>query len=230
MADARMGYGTRKRKRGRGNGGGKRRRVYAPRRKAILGELKFHDLDIDDAVVAVNGNIARVSCLTIAEGNGESDRVGRKITVRHILWRYVIKKNAEVNVANPVGNDTIRVILYWDKQTNGATATVTGILESDDFQSFRNLSNTGRFQILHDRTWSVNLQAGAGDGAAANDWTGETKSHIMSKQCVIPIEYDNSATTGVITTMRSNNLGVLLLSETGAALFNSKMRIRYSDL
>ncbi len=220
--------------------GFKRRRAFAPRagkrrarafrRTKPRGEIKFHDLDIDDAVVAANGNITEDSVLTIAEGNGECDRIGRKITVTQILWRYTVEMNNVQNSANPASNDEIRVILYLDKQTNGLTAGVLDILETDDFQSFRNLANTGRFQILHDRVWDVKFFTAPGDGSAANDWGGMSVHHIMGKKVNIKVQYDDSLATGALSTMRSNNIGVLLLSRNGVGGFSSKMRIRFSDV
>ncbi len=65
-----------------------RRPAQAP--LSVGGELKFHDLDIDDAVVAVNGTIAQVSCNIIAGGTTESTRIGRKSVIRKINWRYEI--------------------------------------------------------------------------------------------------------------------------------------------
>ncbi len=199
------------------------------RRVAVAnGEMKFHDLDIDDAVVAVNGTIAQVSCLTIPEGNGESARVGRRITVRSILWRYNIQLPTTATAADT--SDIVRVILYHDKQTNGATATITGILEANDFQAFNNLANKGRFTILMDRFHAVQATAGSGRGSTDTLSYGETNAQFsFFKKCAIPIEYDNSLTTGAVTTMRSSNIGVLLLSQGGHTFFGSKMRIRYSD-
>ncbi len=122
--------------------------------------------------------------------------------------------------------DTIRVILYWDKQANGATATVTGILESDDFQSFNNLANKNRFVILMDRMHAITASVGAGNGTA-NDAGGNQENYSFYKSCEIPIEYD--AGTGAITEQRSNNIGVLLVGKQGFAGFFSKMRLRFTD-
>ncbi len=224
-----MGFGQRKRKRSNGGRARKKGRFDVKRRRALLGEIKFHDLDIDDAVIAANGTIAEDSVLTIAEGNGECDRVGRKVTVVKVLWRYRIEMTNQIG-ANPAASDEVRVVLYWDKQANGATAAVTDILKTDDFQSFRELANTGRFTILHDRVFNLRFRAAAGDGSVANDWGGEGIHHIMSKNVNIPIQYDDSATTGALTSMRSNNIGVLLLSKAGVTSFESKMRIRFSDV
>lgn len=191
-------------------------------------EWKFHDLDVDDANVAAGGTIAEDSCLTIPEGNGESDRIGRKLTVRRIQWSYNLTIPALIGSASQ-SPDTVRVILYLDKQTNGAAATATGILESADFQSFVNLANSGRFRLLCDKLHTVKGSPnGAGDGAA-NDFSANEQNYTFVRNVAIPIEYDNSATTGVITSMRSNNIGVLLVGKNGIASFESKMRFRYSD-
>ncbi len=193
-------------------------------------ELKFHDLDIDDGTVAAAGTIAQVSCNVIAQGNTESERIGRKLTVRKINWKYEVRLAAVQNQADPPNGDLVRVILYQDKQTNGATALVADILESADYQSFRNLANLGRFNILMDRTHRI------GEAMAQTDGTNTGSYPIVHagpfglyKACNIPIEYDNSATTGVITSIKSNNIGVLTISQAGVAGFFSKMRLRYSD-
>ncbi len=206
-----------------------RRAPLVLRRRLGAGELKFHDLDIDDAVVAVNGTIAEDSCLTIPEGNGESDRLGRKITVKRVEWRYTLfLPNLTGNLASLP--DTVRVILYLDKQTNGLAATAAVILQTDDYQSFRNMANSGRFRILCDKTHTVKAAAsGAGDGTT-NDFSATLQNYFFSINVNIPIEYDSSSNLGVLTSMRSNNIGVLLEGRDGKALFESKMRIRYTDL
>ncbi len=193
------------------------------------GELKFHDLDVDDAVVAVAGAIAEDSCNVIAQGNTESQRIGRKVVIRRVNWRYEVRLPAAANQADTPNGDSVRVILYLDKQTNGATAAITDILETADYQSFYNLANSNRFRILMDRTSSIVHHASMTDGASTGSFGAVTQQHKFNKLCSIPIEYDNSATTGVITSQRSNNLGVLTISATGVASFLSKMRLRYSD-
>ncbi len=210
----------------------KRGRVAALRfkgRKAngTLQETKFHDLDIDDPTIAVNGTISQVSCVTIAQGTTESTRIGRKIIVRHIGWKFNMLLPSAASAGST--SDTVRVILYLDKQTNGATATVTGILETDDYQSFNQLANKSRFRTLMDRTYDLNSPS-ITDLTGPSTNTSEFRIHdSLFKRLNIPIEYDNSFTTGVIGTMRSNNIGVLLLSHSGFVTFESKMRVRFSD-
>ncbi len=187
------------------------------------GELKFHDLDIDDATIATNGTISQASCNIIVQGTSESQRIGRKCTLRSINWRFNIRLPEGTAVTTT--SDTIRVIVYLDKQTNGAAAAVTDILESDDFQSFNNLSNKSRFRTLMDRTYDLNTDL-SGDGTTV-DSPRLNMNDSFFKKINTPIEYDS--TTGAITEQRSNNIGVLLLSKNGLCTFVSKMRIRFSD-
>ncbi len=194
---------------------------YSPR-VSTSAELKFHDLDIDDAVIAA-ATISQVSCNIIAQGLTESTRVGRKVTVKRILWRYEVKGFANTND----NGDVVRVILYLDKQTNKATAAVTDILESADYQSFNNLANRGRFRILHDKTFDMQHQAAAGDGTT-NIFMETHQSFFFVKDVSIPIEYNAGA--GAITEQTSNNIGVLLLSKNANSAFFSKMRLRFSDI
>ncbi len=222
----------RKRPRGLWGGGPKRKRAKRPRYKQTMSpgdELKFHDVDIDDAVVATAGFIFP-SVLTIAQGDGESERLGRKCVVKKIGWRFQLDLPLAANLTNSA---TVRVLLYLDKQCNGAAATVSqaidadGILETSDFQSFNNLSNSGRYTVWMDRTYTINKMAGAGDGTA-NDAAPVLVNDTFFKTCSVPLEYSSNVTTdGAIDTMRSNNIGVLIISDGNIAGFTSKMRVRF---
>ncbi len=188
------------------------------------GELKFHDIAVTDAVVAVNGTIQNTGSVNlIAQGTGESQRIGRKCVIKSINWRFELDIPA---VANATGSDTVRVMFYLDKQANGVTASATDILATDNFQSFNNLANSGRFRILLDRTYVLNHSGGAGDGTT-NDALPYHVSDTFFKKCNIPLEF--SSTAGAITELRSNNLGVLLLGRGGVAGFNSILRLRFQD-
>ncbi len=217
---------------------GKRTYKIQPRQRGYLrrggyygryangGEMKFLDVDIDDAVVSSTGTIQNGGTINIiAQGVTESERVGRKCVIKAIYWKYEVDMPSTISIQT--GSDVTRVILYLDKQANGATAAVTDILETASFQSFRNLANSQRFRILHDR---VHVVTGWGGSNAATEETGPNfKEFRFAKKCYIPIEYDNSASTGALTTIRTNNLGVLLISRGGVAGFTSKFRLRFSD-
>ncbi len=225
-ARAGIAYATRryKARTGRGQGvafGPALRGRYAG---VALPELKFHDVDLDDAVVTTGAAITG-TVIIIPQGVTEKQRVGRKCTIMSIGWRFQIRLPA--GTTEGTTSDTVRVMLYLDKQCNGATAAVAQILETDDFQSFNNLANKGRFRTLMDRTFSLSSPSG-GTSAAGVDQFGEmVMDDSFYKSCSIPIEYDSTA--GALTEIRSNNIGVLLISSDGLCAFVSKFRFRFSD-
>ncbi len=199
-------------------------------RKAVMdGELKFHDLDINQSPIAAAGDIAEDSLVTIAQGTDESTRIGRKVVIRSIGARCQLALPEFDAVADPVEGDVVRVILYLDKQCNGAAATVLGILESADYQSFNNLSNKGRFLTLFDKELPMSYQSLASDGAGVVSGGEVVDIFSFHKKCNIPIEYDNSVTTGAIGSVRTNNLGLLTISKTGTIKLFSKWRLRFTD-
>lgn len=201
--------------------------------KALLSmsESKFHDLDIDDTTIAAGGTLAQASCNLIAQGVTESTRVGRKATITQIGWRFDVayRPIAATDIGSTVQGDVVRVILFLDKQNNGSAggAAVTDLLETSDYQSFNNLANKGRFKVLMDRTYPMTPSLAVGDVTSA-DVGGYSVADSFYKEVRIPIEF--SSTTGAITEITSNNLGVITLSKSGFCSFSSKMRLRFTDM
>ncbi len=190
-------------------------------------EHKFFDLDIDDAVVSAGAVIVQDSCNTIAQGLTDKTRIGRKVTVKSIGWRFDLTLPESDAGPTPVAPDVLRVILYLDKQANKLTAANTDILSSADYQSFNNLSNKGRFRTLMDRTYALNYNNLASDNADVVSSSKFVLSDSFFKDVVIPIEF--SAGTGALTEITSNNIGVLVCSKNGTGGFESKMRLRFTD-
>ncbi len=197
-------------------------------RATAPGELKFHDVDLDDAAIATAGTVT-ATVNVIPQGVTEKTRVGRKCTVKSIGWRYRMSLPELDAGATPSNGDVVRVIMFMDRQANKATAAVTDLLESADFQSFNQLANKNRFRVLHDKMYDINYKALASDNAGVVSSPQVQKSGEFFCKCNIALEFDDSASTGVISTITSNNLGVLLIGATGAAGFDSKIRLRFSD-
>ncbi len=199
---------------------------YYGRFAPFSGELKFHDVQLVDAVVATGG-VVTATVNVIPQGVTEITRVGRKCTLRSFNWRYRCTMPEVDAVATPAEGDGLRVILYQDKQTNGATAAVTDILETADMHSFRNLANTGRFNILMDKVHRLNYLTLASDTDAVVSSADVTREYTFFKKLNMPIEFNG--TNGTIGEIRSNNIGVLLVSDIGSIGFDSRIRIRFSD-
>ena len=190
------------------------------------GELKFKDSNYVSGAVPVGGIIVAPSINLIAQGTGEQQRVGRKCTIESIHMRFNLNVD-NFQGAIPQGGDNIRTIVYLDSQANGAAATVTDILATAGLNSFRNLANSLRFKILMDKTHSINY-AGIGSNAVNNaNQHAVTRYYTWNKKCKIPLEFSGS--TGVISEIRSNNVGVLLISDVGVGFEIANFRVRFSD-
>lgn len=203
----------------RGAYAGPFRAVAAP----APGELKFFDTSTALTTTATAGAILLDTLCAIPQGVTESTRVGRKCVLKSISCKIHLESPITANLVN---SDLVRIIIYWDKQTNGATAAVTDILETADLFSFRNLSNSGRFRCLHDETYSLNPPRGAGDGAT-NDSGDYREYHAFNKRCNIPLEFSGS--TPSIADLRTNNIGFLVISEAALSRVGFTSRVRFSD-
>ncbi len=199
---------------------------FEGRRADAGAELKFLDTAKAATTTSATGTIFDASLNIVPQNNEESGRIGRKIVVKAIHLQGIFKVPTTAVAADT--SDTARVIVYQDKQTNGAAATVALILESATLLSWNNLSEKGRFTVLMDRKMS--LSSGSGSGQQAADIFGEVQEHFeWHKPVNIPIEYDATAATGAIGTQRSNNIGVLVISGEARSSISYNARIRYTD-
>lgn len=192
-------------------------------------ETKFLDTSIGDTATTVTGVILNSGTINvIPQGVTESSRVGRKCTLTSIHIKGKVRLG--VTATSSEACNLYRIIVYQDKQANGATAAVSDILETTDILSFRNLENTGRFVIHYDETKAINANAGAGNGTT-NTFSETMHFFRFNKKCNIPLEFDNSASTGAIGTIRSNNLGMLILCQDAAVapVCQFEVRVRFSD-
>lgn len=101
-------------------------------------------------------------CLNLtAEGAGDANRVGKKITMKSIEWRIGFSNEASITVAR----QPVRCMLIYDEQPNGALPAVTDMLEASSVFSMKNSDNAQRFTILKD--WYVDYNTfGITDTAA----------------------------------------------------------------
>ncbi len=190
-------------------------------------EYKFHD-ELFSATMTTGGTILLNGSLNeIAQGIQESQRVGRKIVIKSVQMKAKYRLSTSTGAT---GNNLYRVIIFQDKQCNGATAVVLDLLEQADLLSFYNLANSSRFRILLDETKVMNPSAGAGNGTA-NDFNEVFHFKEYSIPVNIPIEFDNSASTGAIATIRSNNIGLLVIMNeaTEDVTIAATTRLRFSD-
>ncbi len=174
--------------------------------------------------------------LKIQQGSGESERIGRRIILTDILWNLTLEMPALAISTTPLTSEAteiFRLVIYLDKQCNGAIANTTTIFEDTDIHSYRNIENASRYTILWDKTVTLTGRVVTAWDGTNDTWTvpevfKRVKYHWKGR---IPIEYNQTFTDGRIATIRSNNIGIIALTENSsaartAALYG-QMRIRF---
>jgi len=187
-------------------------------KSALNAELKYKDTSRNAAVPSTG--VVDPNLNIIAQGAAETERIGRKIVIKSISakgWISLAGGTAEGN--------TIRGILVQDHQCNGAVFATTDVLNSADVTSHYRLDQGNRFTILFDRTMTLNT--GGYDGSGPTDSYLNFSKYI---RCNIPVEYDATAATGVVTTQRSNSIAWLWVGRvSNASTVNMTTRVRYAD-
>lgn len=190
-------------------------------------EQKFFDGTLDITSIAQAGAVLD-SINEIPQGVTEITRVGRKAVIKSLAYNYSVIAPETGDTATPAHGSQVRIILFQDKQCNGTTAAVEDILETANYKSYYNLVNSGRFKILMDRTHNINYHTLAAGPTAAKFSQSEHQQHYtFYKKLNVPIEFD--ATSGAITTIRSNNFGILTISKETSPNLSSKWRLRFTD-
>lgn len=204
------------------------------RAPAVQPELKFHDIDWDEAGADLSAGVISntSSVVLIGQGVTESTRIGRKAVIKNIAWRGRLNLG-NLSISTITMPEITRLILVLDSQANGAAPTVSGadgLLETANYQSFNNLANKGRFKVLMDKYIVLNALAAAGNGTT-NDIGGVSKTFAFYSKCEIPIEYSGTASPSVITEVRTNNIFGIMINESTQSnvSLDSKFRFRFTD-
>lgn len=219
----------------------KRRRSYGGRRgygrkkmKALVKrplrmsvEKKFIDRTL--SVLVTTGGVVQSSICIIPEGTNESSRIGRKVTVKSVQVNFQLELFATGDLL--LTNDNVRVICYVDHQCNGAAAQPDDILRVPRPDGYRQLQQSTRFQIIYDKWFSLFCPAAVvftNGSPIVHQYLGRTLVVKFRKKCNIPLEY--SGVNGVIGDLRTNNIGILLVSNNDQLTnYTGRSRVRYTD-
>ncbi len=193
------------------------------------GEAKFFDTDLDAIFGTLATTMESANLNIIVQGNTESNRIGRKVILKRVDCKGILSLPA--TAADTSTSEVVRLLLVCDKQTNGAAFTGTDLWETDNYRSFNNLANSSRFRVIQSKTIALNATAGSGRGSTDTlsfaEWV---VPWTMNANLNLPLEFDNSATTGAVTTQRSNSLWLVSQSTTGLAIMSvANARVRFID-
>lgn len=138
-----------------------------PRTRGALAqtERKYFDtfLSAKAVVAATDWTATEVDPATLntlfapVQGDDINQRVGRKVHVLKITIRGVIRVPAQANQTASDAASCVRLILYLDKQTNGAQAQGENLMSGPGAanallcpNTFQSTANFGRFRVLKD--------------------------------------------------------------------------------
>lgn len=77
-----------------------------------------------------------------AQGTNNSERVGRKSTIKSVSLKYTHVPNAPASQC--------RILIVYDKQPNGSLPTTTDVIPNNSFTSHTNLGYSDRFVVIMD--------------------------------------------------------------------------------
>jgi len=192
-------------------------------------ELKFFDTGISFNADATAEIPATGQLALIPQDDTQSGRDGNKAVIKSITMHGIANL---VPGAAASATDVLYFYLIQDTQANGAAATVadanSGIFTGANLSTANHtIANSYRFRVL--KKWVITFNTGAGVATAFNQYV---RTWSFNKKCNIPIFYDASATTGALTTIRSNNL-FLVAGTAGntddVIAVQGTCRLRFSD-
>lgn len=181
-------------------------------------ERKFFDVETDADVFTTSWATmepATTNLSAIGQGDGESNRDGRKYVIDSINLKGFLELPGGEATTDPPDSVSVRVCLVLDTQTNGAQLTATDVMDAGqtkDFLAFRRLDNVQRFKVLWDRTFT--LQINTLSHIAANLFSNSVQVVSFKKSITFnpPLQVNMSGTTADIANVRDNSLHMIGVS------------------
>lgn len=172
-----------------------------------------------------------VNCISApAQGDGESNRDGRKIHIKSVH----IKGNVFVNTV-PTATDTpgkVFVAIVQDTQTNGAQLNSEDVYTNPSASTnlatmpFRNLQYSSRFKVLATKVVTADITTAAYNGTSLVGFPTH-KTFEIYKNVDIPVTFSN--TTAGVANVTDNSLHVIAYCQdtTSTPYIQYNARIRF---
>lgn len=196
---------------------------YGPYNRPVgLGpELKVIDTStVAVSPIAVAGATALIN--GVAQSSDYTGRIGRKVTIKSILFRATL---LPITSTTAIFGSVSRLMLIYDKQTNGNIAAVTDILNAATYLQPANLNNRDRFKILMDKFVTHDAYTnGAGTQTVAGGGTRCIKKYIRCNHDVV-----FGGTGATVGDIQSGSLIFLYIGSTAAYAMDYNIRTRFID-
>lgn len=184
-------------------------------------ELKI--IDTEDVATGFLSAGAVTLLNGVAQGTDYTNRIGRKILLKSLLFRMSILPSSG---ASATTGDVVRVLIVYDCQTNAAAPAVTDIITAASYNNPMNLNNRDRFKIIADKFISMGASTYA--AGALTDGSPTAKQFKIYKKFNMEEIFGNTgATVGSISTGGIFVLTISLGNQLTNYDFSS--RIRFTD-
>lgn len=187
------------------------------------GEMKYEDVS-NASAISPTGTIIALS--TLAQGDNVEERVGEEVTQKYMNMNCFLTHSPDVNPG------LVRVIVFWDLQTNavGPTALAStdpqlGLLDNviitSPLLSPHNYRCHDRYKVLYDKVWIINPLSSA---VLA---THHVKKNFNLHNAKIKYGSSNSGVAGIV----GRALYCMVIGPTNANLaINMNFRSWFGDL
>jgi len=181
-------------------------------------ELKYADAGASVGNTS-SGHITNL--FAIQNGTGPDERIGRSVSLHDMNVNYRIATNGNALYS------LVRVMIIYDKQTNGALPAITDIVASTGTVTQFNANNRSRFMILYDRshTGAASSETTASLAAFADNPTVVNKKISLKGK---KTEFDGTTTN--ISDIEKGAIYLLVLANNSSTLINYTTRIQYMDI
>lgn len=197
----------------------------APLYRAPVPELKF--LDTTATNIAVTTTWQGLLINGIAQGADFNNRIGRKSTMRSILFNGNFFPTS--STANAYQGIYLRTVIIYDTQPNSSTfPTGTDIFSTNDPNSPMNLNNRDRFQVILD----VRKQVGSFQTDATPKLVaGSPSNAYWSKYKKIFKETIFSGTAATLANISTGAMYLFFIGDfNGVSMLDYYTRVRFTDV
>ncbi len=124
--------------------------MRAVRRLARFVDTELHEDTVAVTIANVTTTGANVLLSTIGTGDDRNDRTGSQVTCRSLRLNFDLTVGAIESI--------FRVLLFWDRQSNGTVPTLGDVLADVTFPTLSvvNVDNVKRFRMISDRCYRTN--------------------------------------------------------------------------
>lgn len=192
-------------------------------------EKKYVDYSISLAtqMFDVNGDVTAVNL--VRQGNSVNQRIGNNIKMADVMFRGTISPSA-----TGVGG-TCRLMLIYDRQTNGALPAISTILSDSDqggatntgVNSGRNMSYVTRYITIYDKIFSVDKYDSV--NAMGGDCYKTIKFSKKMKKDGVDVRYMGASAPAVIADLATGSLLLVSIGNTTTFGINGTLRMRFYD-